>query len=97
VFIHTKAFLSVNFERFTGGKLSYIPVNVKLWESPGRAGGLPFINYFNRFGCQWQVYIQAEGDYRTEAENVGQFYVRNNRNEMVPLSTLTQFDPRPGP
>src|SRR3989440_672156 len=31
-------------------------------------GGL-FINYFNRFGRQWQVYIEAEGDYRTKAEN----------------------------
>src|SRR6266446_247323 len=36
-----------------------------------------FINYFNRFGRQWQVYIEAEGEYRTRAENVGQFYVRN--------------------
>ena len=59
-------------------------------------GGL-FINYFNRFGRQWQVYIEAEGDYRTKAENVGQFFVRNNKNEMVPLSTLTRFEPRPGP
>jgi hydrophobic/amphiphilic exporter-1 (mainly G- bacteria), HAE1 family len=59
-------------------------------------GGL-FINYFNRFGRQWQVYIEAEGDYRTRAENVGQFFVRNNKNEMVPLSTLTRFEPRPGP
>ena len=41
-------------------------------------GGL-FVNYFNRFGRQWQVYIEAEGDYRTRAENVGQFYVRNSR------------------
>src|SRR5271165_4882258 len=32
-------------------------------------GGL-FINYFNRFGRQWQVYIEAEGDYRTKSENV---------------------------
>ena len=24
-----------------------------------------FVNYFNRFGLQWQVYIQAEGNYRT--------------------------------
>src|SRR6202043_3424175 len=46
---------------------------------------------------QWQVYIEAEGDYRTRAENVGQFFVRNNKNEMVPLSTLTRFEPRPGP
>jgi len=59
-------------------------------------GGL-FINYFNRFGRQWQVYIEAEGEDRTKAENVGQFYVRNNKGENVPLSTLTSVEPRPGP
>src|SRR6202171_100859 len=59
-------------------------------------GGL-FINYFNRFGRQWQVYVEAEGDYRTKAENVGQFFVRNNKGGMVPLSALTRFEPRPGP
>jgi HAE1 family hydrophobic/amphiphilic exporter-1 len=56
-----------------------------------------FINYFNRFGRQWQVYIEAEGEYRTRAENVGQFYVRNNNGDNVPLSALTKFDPRIGP
>ena len=59
-------------------------------------GGL-FINYFNRFGRQWEVYIEAEGDYRTRSENVGLFYVRNNKGEMVPLSSLTKFESRPGP
>ena len=29
-------------------------------------GGL-FINYFNRFGRQWQVYVEAEGEYRGRA------------------------------
>jgi len=56
-----------------------------------------FINYFNRFGRQWQVYIEAEGEYRTRAENVGQFYVRNNNGDNVPLSALTKFEPRIGP
>jgi HAE1 family hydrophobic/amphiphilic exporter-1 len=59
-------------------------------------GGL-FVNYFNRFGRQWQVYIEAEGDYRTKAENVGQFYVRNSKGEMVPLSALTKIESRAGP
>jgi HAE1 family hydrophobic/amphiphilic exporter-1 len=59
--------------------------------------GGSFINYFNRFGRQWQVYIEAEGDYRTRAENVGQFYVRNNKGDMVPLAALTKFEPRSGP
>jgi HAE1 family hydrophobic/amphiphilic exporter-1 len=56
-----------------------------------------FVNYFNRFGRQWQVFVQAEGDYRTKAENVGLFYVRNANGEMVPLSTLTSVQSRPGP
>jgi HAE1 family hydrophobic/amphiphilic exporter-1 len=59
-------------------------------------GGL-FVNYFNQFGRQWQVYVEAEGEYRTRAENVGQFYVRNNKGQMVPLSTLTKFESRSGP
>jgi len=59
-------------------------------------GGL-FINYFNRFGRQWQVYIEAEGEDRAKAENVGRFYVRNKNGENVPLSTLTAVKPRLGP
>jgi len=59
-------------------------------------GGL-FINYFNRFGRQWQVYIEAEGEYRTRAENVGQFFVKNSKGQMVPLAAVTRFEPRPGP
>jgi hydrophobic/amphiphilic exporter-1 (mainly G- bacteria), HAE1 family len=56
-----------------------------------------FINYFNRFGRQWQVYVEAEGEDRARVENVGQFYVRNGRGEAVPLSTLTTLKPRLGP
>jgi HAE1 family hydrophobic/amphiphilic exporter-1 len=59
-------------------------------------GGL-FVNYFNRFGRQWQVYVEAENEYRTRSENVGQFYVRNASGEMVPLSALTRFESRSGP
>ena len=56
-----------------------------------------FVNYFNRFGRQWQVFVQAEGEYRTKAENVGLFYVRNANNDMVPLSTVTNVQERDGP
>ena len=59
-------------------------------------GGL-FINYFNSFGRQWQVYVQAEATYRSNLDNVGQFYVRNTAGEMVPLSALTKFESRAGP
>jgi HAE1 family hydrophobic/amphiphilic exporter-1 len=48
-----------------------------------------FVNYFNRFGRTWQVYIEAEGDYRTNANNVGQFYVRNSNGDPVPLDAIS--------
>ena len=56
-----------------------------------------FVNYFNRFGRQWQVYVQAEGEYRAEAEQLGQFYVRNKNGDSVPLSALTSLEQRSGP
>jgi HAE1 family hydrophobic/amphiphilic exporter-1 len=59
-------------------------------------GGL-FVNYFNNFGRTWQVYVEAEAPYRSNTGNLGQFYVRNNRGEMVPLSALANFETRSGP
>src|SRR5271170_331175 len=59
--------------------------------------GGAFVNYFNRFGRQWQVYVQAEGDYRTQAQNLGQFYVLNSVSNMVPLAAVTMVKPIIGP
>jgi HAE1 family hydrophobic/amphiphilic exporter-1 len=59
-------------------------------------GGL-FINYFNEFGRTWQVYVEAEAPYRSNMENLGQFYVRNSGGDRVPLSALTRFESRSGP
>ena len=56
-----------------------------------------FVNYFNRFGRQWQVYIEAEAQYRTHAENLLQFYVRNKQGQAVPLSAFTEIQHRTGP
>jgi len=59
-------------------------------------GGL-FVNYFNRFGREWQVYVEAEDDYRRNLDSLSEFYVRNNKNAMVPLSSLVRYEPRSGP
>jgi hydrophobic/amphiphilic exporter-1 (mainly G- bacteria), HAE1 family len=59
-------------------------------------GGL-FINYFNDFGRTWQVYVEAEAPYRSNMENLGQFYVRNSGGDSVPLSALMRFESRDGP
>jgi len=56
-----------------------------------------FVNYFNRFGRTWQVYIEAEGDYRTDAKNVGQFFVRNANGDPVPLDAISTIKDTAGP
>ena len=59
--------------------------------------GGAFVNYFNQYGRVWQMYVQAEGEFRTRAENVGQFYVRNAAGHPVPLSTLVTMRQVNGP
>jgi HAE1 family hydrophobic/amphiphilic exporter-1 len=56
-----------------------------------------FVNYFNRFGLQWQVYIQAEGEYRTDIDNLGLFYVTNKDLEPVPVSSFIEVHKSFGP
>jgi HAE1 family hydrophobic/amphiphilic exporter-1 len=56
-----------------------------------------FVNYFNRFGRTWQVYIEAEGDYRTDAKNVGQFFVRNANGTPVGLDAISTIKDIAGP
>jgi hydrophobic/amphiphilic exporter-1 (mainly G- bacteria), HAE1 family len=59
-------------------------------------GGL-FVNQFNRFGRQWRVFLQAEGEARLTEQDIGQYYVRNKNGAMVPLSTLTSTRRIAGP
>jgi hydrophobic/amphiphilic exporter-1 (mainly G- bacteria), HAE1 family len=50
--------------------------------------GGSFVNQFNRFGRQWRVFLQADAADRLTPEAIGQFFVRNNDGNMVPLSAL---------
>jgi len=59
-------------------------------------GGL-YLNQFNRFGRQWRVFLQAEGEERRSEEDIGRYYVRNNAGEMVPLSALVTTRKISGP
>lgn len=59
--------------------------------------GGSFVNYFNRFGRTWQVYLQAEGEYRTKPSDISNFYVRNSNAEMVPLETFVTMERSFGP
>ncbi len=55
------------------------------------------VNYFNRFGRQWQTYVEAEGTSRTKIDNISQFYVRSANGGQVPLSSVVTTKQITGP
>src|SRR6201988_178399 len=55
------------------------------------------VNYFNRFGRQWQTYVEAEGDTRANIANISEFYVRSANGGKVPLGSLTHVRQITGP
>ncbi|MBB6147166.1 HAE1 family hydrophobic/amphiphilic exporter-1 [Silvibacterium bohemicum] len=55
------------------------------------------VNYFNRFGRQWQTYVEAEGTSRRDIKNISQFYVRSANGGQVPLSSLVKVNQTTGP
>ena len=59
--------------------------------------GSLYVNDFNRFGRTWQVNVQADAQYRKQAEDIKQFKVRNNAGTMVPLGTIASIRGTSGP
>jgi hydrophobic/amphiphilic exporter-1 (mainly G- bacteria), HAE1 family len=59
--------------------------------------GGAYVNQFNRFGRQWKVYLQAEPEYRTSADKINSFYVRNSKGDMTPLGSLVTIKRVSGP
>jgi len=59
--------------------------------------GGAYVNQFNRFGRQWKVYLQAEPEYRTSADKISNFFVRNGKGEMTPLASMVNIKRISGP
>lgn len=53
--------------------------------------GSTYINDFTIYGRNFRVVAQADTSYRTNVQNIGQYFVRNSSGAMVPLSTLTSY------
>ncbi|MBP1620059.1 MAG: bepE 2 [Acidobacteria bacterium] len=59
--------------------------------------GSSYVNDFNRFGRVYKVYVQAEPEFRRDPKQLGLFFVRSAKGEMVPLDTLVTTRPTSGP
>lgn len=54
--------------------------------------GSVYVNDFNLFGRTWQVYAQAEPQFRINPDTVSQLKVRNSRGEMAPLGAVARIE-----
>lgn len=59
--------------------------------------GSAYVNDFNRFGRQYKVYVQAEGEDRLDPSDLGKYYVRSRTGEIIPLTTLAVVEDIGGP
>jgi hydrophobe/amphiphile efflux-1 (HAE1) family protein len=59
-------------------------------------GGI-YINDFNLYGRTWQVNVQGEAFDRRDVSSIWKIYVRNNRNQMVPMQSLASIRIVQGP
>jgi len=59
--------------------------------------GSLYVNDFNKFGRTYQVRVQADAPFRSQAADIAQLKVRNDRGEMIPLSSLMRVKDSYGP
>src|SRR4051812_9238413 len=59
--------------------------------------GASFVNQFNKFGRTFQVYTQADAQYRLTLRDIENLMVRNSQGDMIPLGTVAKITPAVGP
>jgi HAE1 family hydrophobic/amphiphilic exporter-1 len=58
--------------------------------------GSSFVDQFNKFGHTFQIYVQADSQFRLRLEDIQNLTVRNKDGNMIPLSTLVNIEPAVG-
>src|ERR1700726_5096973 len=59
--------------------------------------GSSFVNQFNKFGRTFQVYAQADAQFRLTPRDIQNMMVRNSNGDMIPLGTVAKITPSVGP
>jgi multidrug efflux pump len=59
--------------------------------------GSLYVNDFNQFGRTYQVRVQADAPFRSQREQIAQLKVRNDKGEMIPLSSIMTIKDTYGP
>jgi HAE1 family hydrophobic/amphiphilic exporter-1 len=59
--------------------------------------GASYVNQFNKFGRTFQVYAQADSQFRLTTKDIESLTVRNQQGAMIPLGTIATITPTVGP
>jgi len=59
--------------------------------------GGSFVNQFNKFGRTFQVYAQADSQFRVTTRDLENLMVRNQNGDMIPIGTVAKITPAVGP
>jgi hydrophobic/amphiphilic exporter-1 (mainly G- bacteria), HAE1 family len=59
--------------------------------------GSSYVDQFNKFGHTFQIYVQADSQFRLRPEDIQNLTVRNHDGNMIPLGTLVKIEPTVGP
>ena len=59
--------------------------------------GASYVNQFNKFGRTFQVYAQADSQFRLTTNDIENLTVRNQQGAMIPLGTIATITPTVGP
>src|SRR5579862_2801138 len=59
--------------------------------------GASYVNQFNKFGRTFQVYTQADSQFRLTTRDIENLMVRNSQGDMIPIGTVAKVTPAVGP
>ncbi|AFY41518.1 efflux RND transporter permease subunit [Nostoc sp. PCC 7107] len=78
-------------------KTNALQVNVDdIFTTLQTALGSQYVNDFNLQQRNYRVYVQADEQFRSNPQDIGQLYVRSRKNEIIPLSNLVKITPTTG-
>src|SRR3954463_271443 len=86
-------YADIDRDKVTKSGVQLADVNTTL----GALLGSSYVNDFNKFGRVYKVYLQAEPEFRRDANQLGLFFVRSQAGAMVPLDTVVTTRPSAGP
>ena len=68
-------------------KSLHVPLE-QITDTLGVYMGSAYVNDFNFNNRSYRVYVQADQQFRAQAKDIGQFYVRSDSGAMIPLDNL---------